>query len=41
LSGDERVRELSRMLGGDVAPAEAESYARRLVAEARGAGATS
>lgn len=41
LTGDERVRELSRMLGGDVAPAEAESYARRLVAEARGAGPVS
>jgi DNA repair protein RecN (Recombination protein N) len=35
LAGDERIRELSRMLGGEVAPAEAESYARRLIAEAR------
>ena len=32
LALDERVQELSRMLGGTVAPAEAERYARRLIA---------
>ncbi len=35
LDADERVHELSRMLGGTVAPAEAERYARRLIAQAR------
>ncbi len=33
LAPDERVRELSRMLGGSGAPAEAERYARRLIAQ--------
>lgn len=35
LEADERVVELSRMLGGTVAPAEAERYAKKLVAQAR------
>jgi DNA repair protein RecN (Recombination protein N) len=35
LVDDERVVELSRMLGGMVAPAEAESYAKKLVAQAQ------
>jgi DNA repair protein RecN (Recombination protein N) len=35
LRGDARIAELSRMLGGAVAPAEAARYARRLIAEAR------
>ena len=35
LSGDERIVELSRMLGGTVAQREAERYARRLVEEAQ------
>lgn len=33
LEAPERVRELSRMLGGLVAPSEAERYARRLMAQ--------
>jgi DNA repair protein RecN (Recombination protein N) len=33
LAPRERVQEISRMLGGTVAPAEAERYARRLVAQ--------
>jgi len=33
LDAQERVVELSRMLGGTVAPHEAQSYARRLIAE--------
>jgi DNA repair protein RecN (Recombination protein N) len=33
LGADERVQELSRMLGGTVAPTEAERYARRLIAQ--------
>jgi DNA repair protein RecN (Recombination protein N) len=40
LAADERVLELSRMLGGMVAPAEAESYAKKLVAQAREGRAT-
>jgi len=36
LRGDERIAEISRMLGGSVAPAEAARYARKLLAEARG-----
>ncbi|MBI4517527.1 MAG: DNA repair protein RecN [Deltaproteobacteria bacterium] len=40
LSSDERVAELSRMLGGTLAGREAERYARRLVQEAqKGSGA--
>jgi DNA repair protein RecN (Recombination protein N) len=35
LDADERVAEVSRMLGGATAPAEAERYARRLLAEAQ------
>lgn len=35
LDADERVVEVSRMLGGATAPAEAERYARRLIAEAQ------
>jgi DNA repair protein RecN (Recombination protein N) len=35
LETDERVAEVSRMLGGGTAPAEAERYARRLLAEAQ------
>jgi DNA repair protein RecN (Recombination protein N) len=35
LSDDERILELSRMLGGTVAQREAERYARRLVEEAQ------
>ena len=35
LAPAERVQELSRMLGGTVAPAEAEQYARRLIAESQ------
>ncbi|MFN8640776.1 MAG: DNA repair protein RecN [Candidatus Binatia bacterium] len=35
LSAAQRVGEVSRMLGGTAAPAEAERYARRLLAEAR------
>ena len=35
LAADERIAEVSRMLGGSSAPAEAERYARRLLAEAR------
>jgi len=35
LEADERVAELSRMLGGTVAPTEAARYARRLIAQAR------
>ena len=34
LTPDERVAELARMLGGSGAPAEAERYARRLIAQA-------
>lgn len=37
LSADERVAELSRMLGGSVAPSEAERYARRMITQARNA----
>ena len=33
-----RVAEVSRMLGGDTAPAEAERYAKRLIADARRVG---
>jgi len=35
LAADERIAEVSRMLGGSAAPAEAERYARRLLAEAQ------
>lgn len=35
LAADERIAEVSRMLGGSTAPAEAERYARRLLAEAQ------
>lgn len=35
LAADERIVEVSRMLGGSTAPAEAERYARRLLAEAQ------
>ena len=35
LSASQRVAEVSRMLGGTAAPAEAERYAKRLLAEAR------
>ncbi len=35
LASDERIAEVSRMLGGSAAPAEAERYARRLLAEAQ------
>ncbi|MDX2168830.1 MAG: DNA repair protein RecN [Deltaproteobacteria bacterium] len=35
LDAGARVAEVSRMLGGDTAPAEAERYAKRLIAEAR------
>jgi DNA repair protein RecN (Recombination protein N) len=34
LEAGDRIAELARMLGGSVAPAEAETYARRLVEEA-------
>ncbi len=37
LGSSERVAEVSRMLGGSAAPAEAERYAKRLLAEARAA----
>jgi DNA repair protein RecN (Recombination protein N) len=40
LAADERVVELSRMLGGIVAPAEAERYAKKLVAQAQESRAT-
>jgi DNA repair protein RecN (Recombination protein N) len=40
LADDERVVELSRMLGGTVAPAEAERYAKKLVAQAQEGRAT-
>ena len=36
LDADERVHELTRMLGGEVAPNEAQRYARELIAQARG-----
>jgi DNA repair protein RecN (Recombination protein N) len=39
LEASERIAEITRMLGGTVAPAEAERYARRLVDEARKHGA--
>jgi DNA repair protein RecN (Recombination protein N) len=39
LDAGDRIAELARMLGGTVAPAEAEIYARRLVDEARKHGA--
>jgi DNA repair protein RecN (Recombination protein N) len=35
LASNERIAEVSRMLGGTTAPAEAERYAKRLLAEAR------
>jgi DNA repair ATPase RecN len=35
LSADERIAEVSRMLGGGTAPAEAEGYARRLLSDAQ------
>jgi DNA repair protein RecN (Recombination protein N) len=35
LAADERIAEVSRMLGGSTAPAEAERYARRLLADAQ------
>ncbi len=35
LDASQRVAEVSRMLGGTAAPAEAERYAKRLLAEAR------
>lgn len=35
LSAAQRIAEVSRMLGGTAAPAEAERYAKRLLAEAR------
>jgi DNA repair protein RecN (Recombination protein N) len=35
LGAEERIAEVSRMLGGGAAPAEAERYARRLLAEAQ------
>jgi DNA repair protein RecN (Recombination protein N) len=35
LAADERIAEVSRMLGGSAAPAEAERYARRLLAQAQ------
>jgi DNA repair protein RecN (Recombination protein N) len=38
LDAAQRVAEVSRMLGGTAAPAEAERYAKRLLAEARRAG---
>jgi DNA repair protein RecN (Recombination protein N) len=41
LGADERVAEVSRMLGGGTAPAEAERYARRLLADAQRAPAES
>ena len=41
LDADQRVIEVSRMLGGRRGAAEAERYAKRLLAEARRAGATS
>jgi DNA repair protein RecN (Recombination protein N) len=37
LGAEERIVEIGRMLGGTVAPAEAERYARRLVDQARSA----
>jgi DNA repair protein RecN (Recombination protein N) len=40
LAADERVIELSRMLGGTVAPTEAERYAKKLVAQAQEGRAT-
>jgi DNA repair protein RecN (Recombination protein N) len=36
LGTDDRIDEVSRMLGGEVAPAEAQRYARRLIAQGRG-----
>lgn len=36
LNADERIGEISRMLGGSVAPAEAARYAKKLLAEAGG-----
>jgi DNA repair protein RecN (Recombination protein N) len=39
LDAGQRVAEVSRMLGGTAAPAEAERYAKRLLAEARRAAA--
>ena len=41
LDASQRVAEVSRMLGGTAAPAEAERYAKRLLAEARRAAAGS
>lgn len=41
LDAGQRVAEVSRMLGGTAAPAEAERYAKRLLAEARRAAAGS
>jgi DNA repair protein RecN (Recombination protein N) len=41
LDASQRVAEVSRMLGGTAAPAEAERYAKRLLAEARRATAGS
>ncbi|HSQ00126.1 MAG TPA: DNA repair protein RecN [Candidatus Dormibacteraeota bacterium] len=41
LDAGQRVAEVSRMLGGTAAPAEAERYAKRLLAEARRTGAGS
>jgi DNA repair protein RecN (Recombination protein N) len=38
LDAAERIAEVSRMLGGTAAPAEAERYAKRLIAEAHRAG---
>jgi DNA repair protein RecN (Recombination protein N) len=38
LDADARVAEVSRMLGGSTAPAEAERYAKRLIAEAHRTG---
>lgn len=38
LVGPQRVAEVARMLGGTAAPAEAERYAKRLLAEARRGG---
>ena len=37
LAAEERVGEISRMLGGNVAPTEAASYAQQLINEARSA----
>lgn len=41
LDATQRIAEVSRMLGGSAAPAEAERYAKRLLAEARRVGAGS